>query len=119
MSVSSRLLAYSETWMIFQNNPIFGIGFDQVRSSVVFPSENSFLRILITYGLFGLFLYVVFLIDMLKQSLLLWRSDKQSLYLLFSLVLLLMSFTNEFYLIPINIIFFAFLRCRYLQSVGA
>jgi hypothetical protein len=85
MSIESRIKNNKEGLSFFYKNPIIGLGYNQIKSekiksrpelylknlnsNSIASFHSSFINILVTGGVLGLFFFIIFLISLTKISL--------------------------------------------------
>jgi hypothetical protein len=117
-TITARAVEYNNSFKIFLDNPVFGIGFNSLRfasarygfvdSSLVLASHssagvpNSFLVILATTGIVGFIIFILFILNTLKYA---WniesKIDSSVLTAMFAAVLLDSLFENALLFSPI------------------
>jgi len=73
-NISGRWHMYTAQITKFYENPIFGKGFD-VQSDI-FPTHNSYLKVLVELGILGFLIYVNIFIHYFKSLITLWKINK-------------------------------------------
>lgn len=71
-SAESRLIIWQQSWLLFKENPVFGVGFHVFRSLgfELGDTHNIYMKILAEQGVIGFLIFIILIIMFLKQG---WR----------------------------------------------
>ena len=75
-SAQTRVLLWEQSWHLFQQNPIFGVGFHVFRELglVAGDTHNIYFKLLAEQGILGLLIFLVLYVFFLKEG---WKLYKQ------------------------------------------
>jgi O-antigen ligase len=99
------------------NQNIWGYGINQTRILIhdfhaLNSVHNSIIEVFLTGGFIGLYLYLLFSIILLLQSIMIWKNNKDSKILLFYIIFILIGMANNTLHI-VYVIFYLAILSRY------